>query len=57
MLRIDPTALDDHARLAASLQRRQAAVEEAQSKGDAIQEHVARENLMIFSVLFCEEVA
>jgi hypothetical protein len=57
MLRIDPTVLDDHARLAASLQWHQRDVAEAERRGDRRALADARASLLYFSVLFCEEVA
>lgn len=54
-LRIDPRVRGDHVHLAASLQRRRAAVEEARDEGNAVREHVARTDLMIFETLFCVE--
>jgi hypothetical protein len=56
-LRIDPTVLDDHARLADDLLEKQAAVEEAERRGDRRALADARASLLYFSVLFCEEVA
>lgn len=56
-LRIDPAVLDDHARLAASLQKKQAAVEEAERAENYVRAGAARVDLMIFEILFCVEVA
>lgn len=56
-LRIDPQVRGDHVHLAASLQRRRAAVEDALERGDYVRAGAARISLGIFTALFCEEVA
>lgn len=56
-LRIDPQVRGDHVHLAASLQRRQAAVEDALERGDYVRAGAARADLMIFGILSCVEVA
>ena len=55
-LRIDPQVRGDHVHLAASLQQKQAAVEDALERGDYVRAGAARADLMIFAVLYCENV-